>query len=266
MRDLSAWSSKFPVLFCVILSSTMGAGASSGNDNFSSNWNSPRCSDMQPLDFDIVCEDSDTTSCSKPNVEERMGNAFDDQRRVSHIYKSNFHELPWCDVETNEIEDEGEPPSIISSSVLYDGECYFSAEAMMCNGGGWDTTMNRYINYDDQFDFEAGDSSDEDDDNDDDNDGHSSMLSTASLRLTKSTTRRKKVRCHAGSGQTSSKRHHKRSTIEAVRLNNSLRLRLCTIKLHDKGRTQQHLNHWFSQRQRALNFAFLRQRVISAPK
>mmetsp|Transcript_13712 Transcript_13712/g.32116 ORF Transcript_13712/g.32116 Transcript_13712/m.32116 type:complete len:278 (-) Transcript_13712:2103-2936(-) len=265
MGDSAAWFSKLRLLFCVILSSVMEASSTSDYNKHGAEWHSPIHSETHSLVFDNNSEDSDAASFSQSDVEERSRNKFDDQQQLSFIYKSSLHESPCCDVDSNEMEDKGESPSVISSSVLYDGEYYFSSEAMMCNGGGWETMVNRYINHVDQFHAEPFDSSDEDNDDDDDNDGHSSMLSTASLRLNKSATRTEKVRCHAGTGRTSTKRHHGRST-NLVRLNNAIDLRYCCNRLHEIGRIQQHFNLCFPQRQRNVNIAFLRKRVASASK
>jgi hypothetical protein len=66
--------------------------------------------------------------------------------------------------------------SVVSSSLLYDGGCFVSSQAMMCYGGdAYDVIP--------EFDFseEALHDSDDDDDENDDDDGHSSMLSNTSL-------------------------------------------------------------------------------------
>lgn len=68
--------------------------------------------------------------------------------------------------------------SVVSSSLLYDGGCVVSAEAIMCAGGeGFFDFYPR--------DFDESEDEESDDDDDDDNDGHSSMLSNASLRRSK---------------------------------------------------------------------------------
>jgi hypothetical protein len=63
--------------------------------------------------------------------------------------------------------------SLVSSSLLYDGGCLMSSQALMCNGGDLflDTNMPLF-----DPDYET------DDEDDDDDDGHSSMLSNASVR------------------------------------------------------------------------------------
>lgn len=66
--------------------------------------------------------------------------------------------------------------SIVSSSLLYDGGCIVSAQAIMCEGGYQDMLQNSGA------DLDAEDSDEDEEDDDDDNDGHSSMLSNASLR------------------------------------------------------------------------------------
>lgn len=68
--------------------------------------------------------------------------------------------------------------SIVSSSLLYDGGCLMSSQALMCNGG--DLFMNSYMSPHPVFDPETDD--EDEDDDDDDDDGHSSMLSNASVR------------------------------------------------------------------------------------
>lgn len=67
-----------------------------------------------------------------------------------------------------------EDPVVCSSSLMYGEGFLISSQAMMVSGGD----LFGQIDYSDDFD----DSEDENDDDDDDDDGHSSMLSTASLR------------------------------------------------------------------------------------
>ncbi|CAB9522340.1 whole genome shotgun sequence [Seminavis robusta] len=84
----------------------------------------------------------------------------------------------------NSDESSEDSSTTVSSSLLYDGGCVVSAEALMCTGGddGYDSSIFSLM------DFGADDYSDEeesDDEDDDDDDGHSSMLSNASLRRSK---------------------------------------------------------------------------------
>jgi len=79
----------------------------------------------------------------------------------------------------SESQDLSDSASILASSLLYEGGCFVSSQAMMCNGGG-DTVIESLIN---KFDSDE-DFSDEEDEDDDD-DGHSSMLSNASVRRSK---------------------------------------------------------------------------------
>ena len=74
--------------------------------------------------------------------------------------------------------------SIVSSSLLYDGGCLVSSQALMCNGG--DLFMENMPSQHTFFDSEY--ENDSDDDDDDDDDGHSSMLSNASVRRSRVST------------------------------------------------------------------------------
>ena len=76
-------------------------------------------------------------------------------------------------------EDYSDSASIVSSSLLYEGGCLVSSQAMMCNGG--DSLLTNLLDFDSDQMF----SDDEDEDDDDDDDGHSSMLSNSSLRRSK---------------------------------------------------------------------------------
>lgn len=71
-----------------------------------------------------------------------------------------------------------ETSSQVVSSLSFDGGCFVSAQAIMCNGGGGDDPL-MYMSAA-AFDSDMDVSEDEDDDDEDD--GHSSMLSNASLR------------------------------------------------------------------------------------
>lgn len=77
----------------------------------------------------------------------------------------------------NDNDESAEMSSRIVSSLTFDGGCFVSAQAIMCNGGG-----------DPLFYMDTALDSDEaysDDDDDEDDDGHSSMLSNASLKRSK---------------------------------------------------------------------------------
>jgi hypothetical protein len=88
----------------------------------------------------------------------------------------NFFE-PENDVQDpyTESDDFSDSASVVDSSLLYEGGCFVSSQAMMCNGG--DSFMTSF-----EFDSDQDFSDDEDDDEDD---GHSSMLSNVSLRRSK---------------------------------------------------------------------------------
>lgn len=82
---------------------------------------------------------------------------------------------------------ESSVPSVVTSSLLYEGGSVVSTEAITCNGGGDLSSFAAVPEFDiethgfeSEYDF--NDSDDEDDGEDDDDDGHSSMLSNASLR------------------------------------------------------------------------------------
>jgi hypothetical protein len=77
----------------------------------------------------------------------------------------------------SDFDDLSDSASVVSSSLVYDGGCFVSSQAMMCNGG-----ENALI---DTFDFDSDEDIDSDDEDDDEDDGHSSMLSNASLRRSK---------------------------------------------------------------------------------
>lgn len=80
---------------------------------------------------------------------------------------------------TTESEDYSDSSSVVSSSLLYEGGCLVSSEAMMCSGGDLSSFMT-------SFDIDSDlDYSDDEDEDDDEDDGHSSMLSNASLRRSK---------------------------------------------------------------------------------
>lgn len=77
----------------------------------------------------------------------------------------------------NDFDEYAETSSQVVSSLTFDGGCFVSAQAIMCNGGG-----DPLLYMDAAFESEEGFSDDEDDDEDD---GHSSMLSNSSLRRSK---------------------------------------------------------------------------------
>lgn len=113
---------------------------------------------------------SEINSLEYSDYDESNTNAVDDddnERMSSHT----------------DCEDLSDSASVVESSLVYDGGCFVSAQAMMCNGG--DSTadaatmlMNSLLDFDSDLEEEEVDSDDEDDDEDD---GHSSMLSNASL-------------------------------------------------------------------------------------
>ncbi len=71
-----------------------------------------------------------------------------------------------------------EGSSQLVSSLSFDGGCFVSAQAIMCNGGAGDPLLSMDA-------WESEEDLSEDEDNDDDDDGHSSMLSNASVRRSK---------------------------------------------------------------------------------
>eukprot|EP00539_Tryblionella_compressa_P002219 CAMPEP_0178744890 /NCGR_PEP_ID=MMETSP0744-20121128/7011_1 /TAXON_ID=913974 /ORGANISM="Nitzschia punctata, Strain CCMP561" /LENGTH=564 /DNA_ID=CAMNT_0020398053 /DNA_START=13 /DNA_END=1707 /DNA_ORIENTATION=+ len=166
--------------------------------------------------------------------------------------------LPNQDQSTEETEfsedvssDEASSSSLVSSSLLYDGGCYVSSQAIMCNGGGGisgpensnlcpptptssATTADllsdvseavlQHLLDDELFNelLEDDDQDDEENDDDDDDDGHSSMLSNASLKRSKSGRR---TPCYAGGSARSSSsttyNDHQTTYLEGeVKLNN----------------------------------------------
>ena len=105
------------------------------------------------------------------------GYGSSDEEQSPYIYSETFSYEPESHVDYHEElsfepEDLSDSSSIVSSSLIYEGGCFVSSEAMMINGG--DSIMQA-----DESDFDEDFSDDEDDDEDD---GHSSMLSNASLR------------------------------------------------------------------------------------
>lgn len=129
---------------------------------------------------------------------------------------------------------------VISGSVLYDGECYDSSKDMIYQE---ENAVDSFINFHYQFEDDRVEPSDEDDDDDDDNDGHSSMLSNASLRRSKSTTRRERVRIQAGGGSKSSEMDHRTYMNKVVRLNYAIQLHLRLLRQQNTRQNEQ----WLSQ-------------------
>lgn len=71
--------------------------------------------------------------------------------------------------------------SVVGSSLLYEGGCLVSSEAMMLSGGG-DSLNCLGLDYTATLDLDSNYQDQESDDEDDDDDGHSSMLSNVSVR------------------------------------------------------------------------------------
>ena len=89
--------------------------------------------------------------------------------------ESDAYDAPY----TAESEDFSDSASVVASSLLYEGGCLVSSQAMMCNGGDSSSFIT-------SFDFDSDQEfSDDEDEDDDEDDGHSSMLSNASLRRSK---------------------------------------------------------------------------------
>jgi hypothetical protein len=91
----------------------------------------------------------------------------------NHHAENDDMQLPYT-TEADDFSDSA--PSVVASSLLYEGGCFVSSQAMMCNGGESASIKMETLEL---FDSEDDDEDDEDDDEDD---GHSSMLSNASLR------------------------------------------------------------------------------------
>ena len=261
---------------CCVLSVTIGVvGATSdfhnNNNNHDNAQHSPYLySEIQSLDFHDYDVD---TSSSTPVADETTRNPLDNRQRQNQ--QASYTSSPFdfdlssvSDVDTESFDDPAASASIVASSVLYDGDCYVSSEAMMCHGGGGDM-MDRFINnYDGLFEDDE-EASDEDDDDDDDNDGHSSMLSNASLQRSKSVTRGDNAQCYASGRKRSalSNTEHTTYTNKVVKLDNNM------LQLHHRQRNnihqqqdiqqqpQQQLHHTFLFQQRPETVAFLRDRV-----
>ncbi|KAL3912191.1 MAG: hypothetical protein SGILL_006981, partial [Bacillariaceae sp.] len=109
--------------------------------------------------------------------------------------------------------------SVVASSSLYDGGCYVSTQAIMCQGGGpihdtassplpssMDATpeslLQHLLDHDILTDLlEEEDENSDDNEDDDDDDGHSSMLSNACVKRSK---RIRKSKCYAGGASSGS--------------------------------------------------------------
>lgn len=218
------------ILRSVLSLTIITAVAASNNFNYNDGArNSPyHYSEIQSVDFDFVYDDAETGSSSTPNTNQPRHTSLDKEQAESRMqspydYSPNSYDISVSEFESDDFEDQAGSPSVIASSVIYDGECYVSSEAMMCNGGGGEIDS---FTYNDLFEDYEEPSDDEDDD--DDNDGHSSMLSTASLRRSKSMARRERTRCHASGTSTTSKSNDQNTYVnKVVRLNNVLQLQPC---------------------------------------
>jgi len=232
MVDTVPYASRFRKSLCSVLSVTMlGAACATSdfNNHHDASQRSPFLySEIQSIDFDIICDDVGDSSSALSDGYGTRRNPLDNRKLEDNgqaPYESSF-DFSFSDVDTEFYEDPSSSPSIVESSVLYDGECNVSVEAMMCHGGGLDNMMDKFMDYDELFDYEDEDVTDDDEDNDDnDNDGHSSMLSNASLRRSKST-RREKTRCYAGSTSSKSDRKQAIYVNKVVRLDNALQMQL----------------------------------------
>lgn len=215
MKEMNTSISNSTMILLGLFSLTIiGVDASNNFNHNDGARNSPYLySEIQSLGFDVIYDDDEVTSSTSLDNEQS-------QNHMQAAYDYGY-DISVSEFDTDDYEEPGREPSIVASSVLYDGECYVSSEAMMCNGGGGDNMIDRFI-YDDLFDEDDEEVSDDDED-DDDNDGHSSMLSTASLR-SKSTTRRERTRCHAGGTSTTSSKQQTTYTNNVVKLNNKLQL------------------------------------------
>jgi hypothetical protein len=240
MKNTSPNASRFAKHLCCVLSVTIGAIEASSDFNHhhdTSQYSSFLYNEIQSVDFDIVYEDGDDSS-SLPTDETRH-NPLDNGQSQYEQQSPYESAIPSFDFSVSDYDNDyyDAPVTVVESSLLYDGDCYVSSEAMMCHGGGADTGMDRFIDYDELLEFFDEDVTDEDDDeDDDDNDGHSSMLSNASLRRSKST-RKVKTRCYASDnagGKT--KPEHTAYLNKAVSLSNVQKLQ---IRLEEEGRKQQ---------------------------
>lgn len=256
------------MILCGLLSFTIITGVGASN-NFNYNdgpRNSPyHYSEIQSVDFGFIYDDAETGSTSNPTVDQLPHNSLDKEQPESRMqspydHSPNSYDISLSEFETDDFEDQSGTPSVIASSVLYDGECYVSSEAMMCNGGGGEINSFTYNDLFDDFDEEPSD----DEDDDDDNDGHSSMLSTASLRRSKSMTRRERTRCHASGTSTTSKKDQNTYVDKVVRLNNVLQLQHCRAMTQDGHQQEQKaVYQQFVYQPRTESLAFVRERVFA---
>lgn len=246
------------VLYSILSLTTTGVGAASNFNNGDASRNAPYLySEIQPVDIDVIYQDEDTSPSSDPTRDEKSQS----HEQSSYEYRFPHYESQLSEIESDSFDEHGSSPSIVESAVLYDGDCYVSSEAMMCHGGGFDSMIDSFANFDAHYEVDDSEPTDEDDD-DDDNDGHSSMLSTASLRRSQSTTRREQTRCHAGSRSTRSNKYPSTYTDKVVRLNNVLRLQSQLIQQQDRPQQQpKHRNHKYLHQQRTETVAFIRERA-----
>lgn len=260
-------SSSRSVICCVVSLAIGSAFASSDFNNHNHNHNDASTylySEIQSLDFDIIYDESDAdgTYCS---TDETRRNPLENQisqyqRQAPYEFMPSPCDFSPSQLDTDGFEDQSASASIVSSSVLYDGECYVSSEAMMCHGGGGDDNMMEGLA--DYMDFFEDEEPTDEDDDDDDNDGHSSMLSTASLRRSKSTSRRHEARRHVGSSGTSTRSDKKHTTYTDKVARLSITMELLQHRRGEQDtRQSQQLKHSFLFHQGAENIAFHRNRA-----
>eukprot|EP00532_Pseudo-nitzschia_australis_P017251 CAMPEP_0168262424 /NCGR_PEP_ID=MMETSP0141_2-20121125/9703_1 /TAXON_ID=44445 /ORGANISM="Pseudo-nitzschia australis, Strain 10249 10 AB" /LENGTH=309 /DNA_ID=CAMNT_0008200835 /DNA_START=41 /DNA_END=970 /DNA_ORIENTATION=- len=264
----------------VTIIGAVGATSDFNNHHDASQRSPYLYSEIQSVDFDIIYNDADGEHDSSVADGTRRNPLLDntqqwetqtqDQRQTQDLYYGNTYEYtPPASFDfsvsdfdheatTEHCEDSASSSaSVVASSVLFDGDCNVSVEAMMCHGGGFLDHMmdsSRVMDYDGLFEYD--DDMTDDDDDDDDNDGHSSMLSNASLRRS----RTEKSRCYAGgaasgsSTKSNTKRHatttYGNSNDKVVRLENSLRFQLERLRNHHRDTTRR-------QEQKQLRRSFL---------
>lgn len=138
-----------------------------------------------------------------------------------YFYSSEINSMEYdaeTDYEANhdnhEDGQDGKSSQQLVSSLTFDGSCFVSAQAIMCNGGGGDPIM-----YMETYESEEEFSEDEDDDDDDD-DGHSSMLSNSSLRRSKALASGPAITTTPKSDQTG---HPTNSEVEATYIEGEIR-------------------------------------------
>ncbi len=259
MGDSTSYiSSSKMILLAMFSMAIIGVGASNNFNHNDGARNSPYLySEIQSLGFDVIYDDDEVTSSSSENINPMRTTSLDYEQSQSQMQSpyDYGYDISMSEFDSDDLEEQGRSPSIVASSVLYDGECYVSSEAMMCNGGGADNMIDRFI-YDDLFEEDEDEMSDDNDDDDDDNDGHSSMLSTASLRRSKSTTRRKRTRSHVGGATTTSSKQQSTYTTEVVRLNNMLQSQARRV-------LQKNLRVHLAYQHRSESLAFIQERVFA---